>query len=94
MNFDDRRAAIRRVSSLWNVADRYNLTINEWVAEERRNWAAAANTVANEYGVPGRVTVADVEATEPLTVGHFDYQSKTALHLWELIEERSVDVPS
>jgi hypothetical protein len=69
------------------AADR---TDPDWIENERRVVANAANQAAYELGVTGQpVTVEDVERVERPAVGHVDYMSKLALYVAELVMERA-----
>lgn len=57
----------------------------DWIVDERRAVAVAANQWAQAHGYEQRVTVADVERVEGLAVGHADYASKLALYVAETI---------
>jgi hypothetical protein len=56
-----------------------------WEADERGVMANAANLAAMAYGVPGRVTVDDIERLEGRAVGHSDYGLKVALYIAEFV---------
>jgi len=58
---------------------------DDWVQRERIAVVVAANQWAEIQGLPGRVSLNDVERVEPRAMGHVDYARKLALEVAELL---------
>jgi hypothetical protein len=56
----------------------------EWIDNERMAVTVAANAWATAHGYR-TVTVDEVERVEGMAVGHYDYASKFALYVAELV---------
>ncbi len=72
------------------IAESKSRSVNaDWIERERLAVAAEANRWATAHDGWRTVTVEDVERAELTAIGHFDYGSKLALRVAELVS--SVD---
>jgi hypothetical protein len=70
------------------MQDRSTVKDLSWIETERTAVAVAANQWATSHPPATTVSVDDVERVEQLAVGHYDYASKLALYVAELVCKR------
>lgn len=82
---NDHRSCREDVLAALNAAAAHRGNDLSWIDHEREVVATAANVWAMLHNYPNRVTVDDVERVERGAVGHYDYASKLALYVADLI---------